>query len=73
MTPGVVRVRLVCANPELIWCDTLCRGYMAMTITADRATNEWIRADMIKRRCPGSAIGHRAIVMHGRHVMATET
>ena len=39
-------------NPELKWCDTSRRGYMAMTLTPDSATNDWIMVDTIKASNP---------------------
>ena len=33
----IVAAALVAANPELKWCDTSRRGYMAMTLTPDRS------------------------------------
>ena len=67
--PKIVAASLVRANAELKWCDTSRRGYMALTITADRVTNDWIMLDTIKQRSLGVTIGHRATVMRGRNVM----
>ena len=68
--PKMVAATLVAANRELKWCDTSRRGYMALTIAADRVTNDWIMVDTIKRRDLGTSIGHRATVLRGRNVMA---
>ncbi|WP_445190830.1 alkaline phosphatase D family protein [Sphingomonas sp. Tas61C01] len=67
--PKTVAASLVRANAELKWCDTSRRGYMALTIAADRVTNDWIMLDTIKQRNLGVTIGHRATVMRGRNVM----
>ncbi|EZP57488.1 alkaline phosphatase D family protein [Sphingomonas sp. RIT328] len=68
--PARVAAALVRVNPELKWCDTSRRGYMAMTVAADRVTNDWIMVDGIKTRTPRAAPGHRATVLRDRHVMA---
>ncbi|SEN47756.1 alkaline phosphatase D [Sphingomonas gellani] len=68
--PRIVAAALVRANPELKWCDTSRRGYMAMTVAADRVTNDWIMVDTVKQRSPRASIGHSATVMRGRRVMA---
>ena len=67
--PAGVAAALVRANPELSWCDTSRRGYMAMTIAADRVTNEWLMVDTVKRRSPAATVGHRATVTKGRAVL----
>ena len=68
--PKTVAAALVATNPELRWCDTSRRGYMALTIARDRVTNDWVMADTVKRRTPGATIGHRATVMRERNAMA---
>ena len=68
--PKVVAAALVRGNAELKWCDTSRRGYMAMTIAADRVTNDWVMVDTVRQRSVAAGIGHRATVMRGRHTMA---
>ena len=68
--PAVVAAGLVRANPELTWCDTSRRGYMAMTIAADRVSNDWVMMDTVKQRTPRGQVGHRVTVMRDRHVIA---
>ena len=68
--PKVVAAGLVAANPELKWCDTSRRGYMALTLTPDRATNDWIFVDTVRQRSTRAAVGHTATVLRGRNVMA---
>jgi alkaline phosphatase D len=67
--PKLVARVLVEANPELKWCDTSRRGYMAMTITPDRVSNDWLFVDTIRQRNPAASIGHTATVMRGRRRM----
>ena len=68
--PKVIAATLVRGNPELKWCDTSRRGYMAMTLTPDRATNDWIMVDTIKTSTPAARIGHSTTIQRGRNVMA---
>jgi alkaline phosphatase D len=67
--PALVARSLVAANPELKWCDTSRRGYMALTITPDRVRNEWLFNDTIRTRTPAATIGHAAEVQRGRRRM----
>ena len=67
--PKVVAAALVSANPELAWCDTSRRGYMAMTVAPDRVSNDWIMMDTVRSRSPRAGVGHRASVALGRRVM----
>ncbi len=68
--PRRIAADLVRTNPELKWCDTARRGYMALTIEAERVRNDWIMVDTIRQRTPAATIGHTATVAHGRNVMA---
>lgn len=68
--PKIVAAGLVRSNPELKWCDTSRRGYMAMTIAADRVSNDWVMVDTITQRTPRAAIGHSAHVLRGRNMMS---
>lgn len=68
--PKVVAASLVRANPELTWCDTSRRGYMALTIAADRVSNDWIMVDTVKQRVARGQIGHSATVLRNRHILA---
>jgi alkaline phosphatase D len=68
--PKVIAAALIKANPELKWADTSRRGYMAMTITPERVTNDWVFVDTIKTRTAKGSVGHTATVERGRNVMA---
>lgn len=68
--PRTVAAGLVAANPELKWSDTSRRGYMALTLTPERATNEWVFVDTVRTRSTNASIGHSATVERGRNVMA---
>jgi alkaline phosphatase D len=67
--PKVIAAALVQTNPELKWCDTSHRGYMSLTITPDRVTNDWMFVDTILTRSSRASMGHRATVLRGRNVM----
>ena len=67
--PKRVARMMVEANPELAWCDTSRRGYMALTVTPERVQNEWLFVDTIRQRSPAASIGHTATVLRGRHRM----
>jgi alkaline phosphatase D len=68
--PKVIAAALVATNPELKWCDTSRRGYMALTLTPERATNDWVMMDTILQRTTKASVGHTAVVTRGRNVMA---
>ncbi|QNQ08785.1 alkaline phosphatase D family protein [Sphingomonas alpina] len=68
--PKIVAAGLVRANRELKWCDTSRRGYMAMTLTPDRVSNDWVMVDSVKTKSAGGVVGHSTTVTRGRNVMA---
>lgn len=68
--PRTIAAALVAANPELKWCDTSRRGYMAMTLTPDRATCDWVMVDSITLPGTGARVGHSADIARGRNMMA---
>ena len=68
--PAVVARTLVAASPELKWCDTSRRGYMALTVTPDRVSNDWLFVETTARRNPAAKIGHTARVDRGARRMA---
>ena len=43
---------------------------MALTIAADRVSNDWIMVDTVKQRTPRGRVGHSATVMRDRRVIA---
>ncbi|QIG78335.1 alkaline phosphatase D family protein [Stakelama tenebrarum] len=68
--PAAIARSLVDTNPELKWCDTSRRGYMALTLTPEKATNDWIFVDSITTHDPAAArIGYSASVTRGAKVM----
>ncbi|UZK64899.1 alkaline phosphatase D family protein [Sphingomonas sp. M1-B02] len=67
--PAIIARATVAANPELKWCDTSRRGYMALTLTPDRVSNDWVFVDTVRERNPRARVGHTAVVQRGRNVM----
>ncbi len=67
--PKTVAASLVAANPELKWADTSRRGYMAMTITPTKVSNDWVMVDTVKTPSMAATVGHSTTVMRGRNVM----
>ena len=61
---------LVETYPELKWCDTSNRGYMAVTVTPDSVRNDWLFVDTVLKPSKTARIGHSATVTRGRNVMA---
>lgn len=68
--PKLVATALVGANPELKWCDTSNRGYMALTLTPDRVRNEWLFVDTVKQPSAKASVGHSATVLRGSNRMS---
>lgn len=68
--PKVIAAAVVRANPELKWCDTSRRGYMATTFAPSRVSNDWIMVDTIKQPGTAARIGHSATVERGGNRMA---
>ena len=68
--PKAIATALVAANPELKWCDTSRRGYMAVTLTPDRASCDWVMVDTVTAPNAAARVGHSATVSRGRNVMA---
>ncbi len=67
--PATVARVLVAASPELKWADTSHRGYMALTVTPDSVSNDWLFVDSVKERRASARVGHTARVRHARRVM----
>jgi alkaline phosphatase D len=68
-TPGVAPAEVERAirarNPALKWAEMSRRGYMALTLTPDRATGEWLSLDSIRARSTRLASRHVMSVRRG--------
>jgi alkaline phosphatase D len=67
--PGVAPDEIVRAvrarNPALKWAEMSRRGYMALTLTPDRATGEWLSMDTVRSRSTRLAGRHAMSVRRG--------
>jgi alkaline phosphatase D len=43
---------------------------MALTLTPEKASNDWVFVDTITQRTLKASVGHTAVVNRGRNVMA---
>jgi alkaline phosphatase D len=68
--PKMVATELVAGNPELKWCDTSHRGYMALTITPEKVSNDWLFVDTIRAKSSNAVVGYSTTVTRGRNMMA---
>ncbi|HEX8307203.1 MAG TPA: alkaline phosphatase D family protein [Allosphingosinicella sp.] len=72
--PGVPSDRVVRAlrarNPALKWADVQRRGYMALTLTRERATGEWLSLDTVRSRSTKLAARHSMSVARGSNRFA---
>ncbi|MFC3712234.1 alkaline phosphatase D family protein [Sphingoaurantiacus capsulatus] len=68
VAPTRLAQSLVSSNPELKWCDTSHRGYMALTFTPDEVRCDWQLLDTIRERSATCAT-KTARVAHGARRM----
>jgi alkaline phosphatase D len=68
--PALVGQFFVNASPELKWAETSSRGYMAIELTPDKVTGEWVFMDGIAARSLATRPGHKMQVERGRRVFA---
>lgn len=68
--PKLLARTVVDHNPQLEWADTQHRGYMTLELTPDRATNEWLFSDGVRRRSTRIAGRHRMHVARGSNRLA---
>ena len=64
--PDALAADIVAANPQLKWCDTARRGYLAVELTPKSATGEWRFMAGIRQK--GTALGgtRRMTVLAGQ-------
>ncbi|MFN3945043.1 MAG: alkaline phosphatase D family protein [Allosphingosinicella sp.] len=68
--PAEVAAALVAHNPQLAWADTSRRGYMSLTLTPERAVNEWHFLETVRQRRTALSGSHRAEVARGANRIA---
>lgn len=69
-TPDAVARSLVASSPELKWADTSNRGYMAIALTPERVTGEWVMLEGIRTRSTATRASHLMAVERGRRVFS---
>ncbi len=67
--PKVIERALIAANPEVKWCEMSKRGYMAVTLTPEKVSNDYVFVDTILERSMKASVGHTAVVQRGRNRM----
>ncbi|HEX8623409.1 MAG TPA: alkaline phosphatase D family protein [Allosphingosinicella sp.] len=63
--PDVVVGALRARNPALKWAETSRRGYLAVTLTRERATGEWLSLETVRTRSTRVAARHAMSVRRG--------
>jgi alkaline phosphatase D len=64
--PDALAAAMVSANPQLKWCDTAQRGYLALELTPQAATGEWRFLTTIRTRNTELAGTRRMTVRAGQ-------
>ncbi len=64
--PRDLAAAMVAANPQLKWCDTSQRGYLALELTPQSATGEWRFLAAIRTRGTALAGTRRMTVLAGQ-------
>ncbi len=65
MKPADLAAAMVAKNPQLKWSDVSQRGYMAVELTAARASCEWRFTDSVRNRSATLAGSHRMSADYG--------
>lgn len=69
-TPDTVARMIRASSPELKWADTRHRGYMAIALTPDRVTGEWVFMETILTRNQAVSGSHHMSVDRGARAFA---
>ncbi|MET4898394.1 alkaline phosphatase D family protein [Sphingomonadaceae bacterium jetA1] len=70
MPPPMIAQFIMGASPELKWADTSNRGYMAIQLTPDRVTGEWVFMDTILTHSLATRPGRTMTVERGRNILS---
>ena len=68
LPPQAVANILIGSSPELKWAETSRRGYMALDLTPERVTGEWVFLDTIAGRSTATVPSRKMQVERGRRV-----
>jgi alkaline phosphatase D len=63
--PDRLAQAMVAANPQLKWCDTHQRGYLALELTPERTSGEYRFLATVRQRSTSLAGTHRLQVRAG--------
>lgn len=66
MTAGLIKS----ASPQLKWADTSNRGYMAIEVTPEKVTGEWVFVESVTTRTLATKPSHKMQVDRGRRTFA---
>ena len=70
LPPQLTAQFIMRASPELKWADTSSRGYMAVQLTPERVTGEWVFMDTVKARSLAIRPGKTMSVERGRRIFS---
>ena len=70
LPPQAIAQFVMSASPELKWADIGHRGYMAIQITPEQVTGEWVFMDTITTRSLATRAGKTMTVERGRRTFA---
>lgn len=66
--PKLVAGKLMAVSPELKWADTSNRGYLAVELTPERVTGEYVFMAGIRERSAAVKGSHRMTALKGKRV-----
>lgn len=69
--PPMVAQMLMGSSPELKWADTSHRGYMALDLTLERVSGEWVFMDTVTASSVATLPSRRMQVERGRRLFST--
>ncbi|MBK9011992.1 alkaline phosphatase D family protein [Novosphingobium sp.] len=68
--PDTLAAEVVARNPQLKWCDTAQRGYLAVELTPQAATGEWRFLATVREKGTALAGAKRMTVLAGQRKFA---
>jgi alkaline phosphatase D len=66
LKPADLAAALTARNPQLAWCDTSQRGYLALELTPQSATGEWRFLQSVRQKGTALAGTKRMSVLAGQ-------
>ena len=71
LKPQDLAAALTARNPQLAWCDTSQRGYLALELTPQSASGEWRFLQSVRQKGNVLASSKRMTVLAGQHRFTT--